>query len=208
MLFGHNSNVRVGDDVVHVQTEDRGHHALIDTTVHWKGRVLHRRTDDYEDLLPLDAERQAQVKTRLDEQHRRVMEEIRSGALQLAIPKTEAVAIPAPARAAGKSVRDESKLLGVELTNVRTWFDGKRATLQVSIRDAKGNPVANARTHVRVEGAATAAEFHAESSQAGIALLQFEMPKLASSEAALMIEAQHNGARGHLRFQLRAKPKT
>ena len=57
MLFGHNSNVTVGADTVHVQTEDRGaNHAFIDTTVHWQGRVLHRRTNNYQDLLPLDAD--------------------------------------------------------------------------------------------------------------------------------------------------------
>jgi len=38
MLFGHNSNLTIGTDIVHVQTEDRGaSHAFIDTTVHWKG---------------------------------------------------------------------------------------------------------------------------------------------------------------------------
>jgi hypothetical protein len=62
MLFGHNSNVTVGTEIVHVQTENRGaNHAFIDTTVHWKGRVLHRRTNNYQDLLPLDAESEMAV---------------------------------------------------------------------------------------------------------------------------------------------------
>ena len=84
MLFGHNSNVTVGTELVHVQTEDRGaNHAFIDTTVHWKGRVLHRRTNNYQDLLPLEAERETAVKTSMDEQHRGEIEEIRSRAIQL-----------------------------------------------------------------------------------------------------------------------------
>jgi hypothetical protein len=33
------------------------------------------------------------------------------------------------------------------------------------------------------------------------------MPKLASADAALVIEASKGNARGHLRFQLRSKPR-
>ena len=59
MLFGHNTDVKVGESVYHVQTEDRGTaNALIDTTVYCRGRVLHRRTNNYIDLLPLDPGRE------------------------------------------------------------------------------------------------------------------------------------------------------
>jgi len=40
MLFGHNTNVNVGDTTYHVQTEDRGAtNALIDTTVYFMARA-------------------------------------------------------------------------------------------------------------------------------------------------------------------------
>jgi hypothetical protein len=59
MVFGHNSNLKLGNVTLHVQTEDRGvAHALLDTTVYYRGRVLHRRTNIYFDLLPLDDDRQ------------------------------------------------------------------------------------------------------------------------------------------------------
>src|ERR1700682_2773730 len=97
MLFGHNSNVTVNGTIFHVQTEDRGTaNAVIDTTVHCLGRVLHRRKASYLDLLPLNADSEQALKLRLDEQHRRVMEELRSGALQLALPQVPAKP-PAPA---------------------------------------------------------------------------------------------------------------
>jgi len=199
MVFGHNSNVAIGLDTVHVQTEDRGvAHALIDTTVHCQGRVLHRRTNNYKDLLPLDAGKEAELKLRVDEQHRAVLDELRSGALQVAIPKAPAPVPPKPAAPAG---------LKVDLTNSRTWLSGRKATLQLLVRDGNGNPVANAAARARVEGAASPLESAAETSPAGIATLQFEMPRLTGDEPALVIEVAHNGARGHLRFQLRAKPK-
>jgi hypothetical protein len=207
MLFGHNSNVTVGADVVHVQTEDRGTgHAFIDTTVHWHGRVLHRRTNNYMDLLPLDGEKENTLKARLDDQHRAVIEEIRTGALKLTFPAPPAlprkdVPLAPNARPAAPAV------LNVELINAKTWLSGKRATLQLTVRDAARNPVVGAETKVRVEGAERPAEFSTLTGNDGAAMLQFEMPKMSGPEVALVIEATRHGAKGHLRFQLRAKPR-
>src|SRR5260370_3860077 len=112
MLFGHNSNVQAGGTNYHVQTEDRGTtNALIDTTVYFHGRVLHRRTNNYFDLLPLNPDREQVLKQRLDEQHRAVVEELRTGSLHLAPPREENVA---------------SSALSLELINAKTWLTGKR----------------------------------------------------------------------------------
>src|SRR5438105_2403106 len=82
MQFGHNSNVTVDGATYHVQTEERGTaQALIDTTVYLRGHVLHRRTDSFKDLLPLNADREQALKLRVDTQHRSVVDEIRSGKL-------------------------------------------------------------------------------------------------------------------------------
>ena len=206
MVFGHNSNVVIGSDTVHVQTEERGAaHPVIDTTVHWKGRVLHRRTSNYNDLLPLDPGKEAILKTRVDEQHRAVIEDIRSGALKVTVPIASA---PSPVTAPAKPAPPPSATLKVDLTNARTWLSGRNATLQLLVHDADGHPAANASARARVEGAAAPFEFAGQTSPAGIATLQFEMPKLGAEEAALVIDVTHNGAKGHLRFQLRAKPRT
>ena len=214
MLFGHNSNIAVGTDTVHVQTEDRGaNHAFIDTTVHWKGRVLHRRTNNYQDLLPLDAERESTVKARVDEQHRAVIEEIRSGALQLSFPVSPRAPVPAVAKLATGVPPErvmpapQLKVLKIEVVNAKTWLFGKRATLQVMVRDSAGNPVSGAETKARIEGALSPAEFTAVSGDDGYATSEFEMPKLSGPEVALAIEATRNGAKGLLRFQLRVKPR-
>jgi hypothetical protein len=203
MLFGHNSNVTIGTDIVHVQTEDRGaNHAFIDTTVHWKGRVLHRRTSSYLDLLPLDAERETAVKARLDEQHRVVIDEIRSGELQLTFP-----AAPTQAAVAAKSLPLVTPALKLELTNAKSWLSGKEATLHLAVRDVTGNPAAGAEAKARVEGAQNPAEFATQTGSDGAATLRFEMPKLTGVDAALVIEATHGAAKGQLRFQLRAKSR-
>ena len=201
MIFGHNTNVSVGAHKYHVQTEDAGaSSALIDTTVYAGGRVLHRRTNNYLDLLPLNADREKALKLRLDEQHRQVLEEIRTGVLCLPPPTVPA----APAQAAQKA---KSESLSIELFNPKTWLVGKRATLQLRVSNAQGHPVAGAKITASISGASDPANFFTESTAAGEAHLAFDMPRLADPNATLLIEATRGSAKTHLRFQLRARQR-
>ncbi len=217
MLFGHNTNVTLDGTVFHVQTEDRGvNSATLDTTVHCRGRVLHRRTNKYHDLLPLDAEKEKSLKARLDEQHFGVVEELKTGALKVEAPPlpparppaiapavTAAVASPALAPASS-----DAKTLSVEMLNPRTWLSGKHATLYLVIRLKEGGtPAGGARVVARINGAAEPTEVQTETSADGHARLEFDMPRLASEDAALVIEASTLHAQGQLRFALRVKPK-
>ena len=200
MLFGHNSNVKAGDTTYHVQTEDRGTtNALIDTTVYFHGRVLHRRTNNYFDLLPLNPDTEQALKLRPDEQHHAVVKEIRTGVLHLSLPRDENDA----ARAAAPT----PKALLLELINAKTWLTGKRALLQVAVRNRTNQAVQGAKVTARVDGAAELSEYSTETGPFGHAQLEFAMPRLAGAEPALVIEASHGNARGHLRFQLRTKPR-
>ncbi len=220
MLFGHNTNVSVDGTVLHVQTEDRGvNSATLDTTVHCRGRVLHRRTNKYHDLLPLDAEKEKTLKTRLDEQHFGVVEELKSGALKVEMPAappprqaTPAPPVPTTAAAASSPApalaNPATKALAVEMLNPRTWLTGKHATLYLVVRSKEGGtPIAGARVVASIAGAAEPTAVEIESSADGHAKLEFDMPKLTGDEAALVIEASTRDAQGHLRFALRAKPK-
>jgi hypothetical protein len=213
MLFGHNTNVKAGDTTYHVQTEDRGPaHALIDTTVYFRGRVLHRRTNNYFDLLPLDADREQALKLRVDEQHRTIVEQIQSGALSVALPPEEKPAVaPAKAPAAAPSqapaVAPPPAGLKLELINPRTWLTGKRALLQIVVRDHADKAMDGAIVTAKVDGAAVPAEFSTVTGGFGHAQFEFEMPPLAHTDAALVVEAFKGNNRGHLRFQLKMKPR-
>jgi hypothetical protein len=204
MLFGHNSNVKAGDATFHVQTEDRGATtALIDTTVYFRGRVLHRRTNNYFDLLPLNADSERALKQRLDEQHRAVVEELRTGALHLALPHDEKDSV----QAAAPDSASAHNVLSLELINAKTWLSGKRALLQVAVRNQTNQAVEGARVTARVDGAAKFSEYSSETGPFGHAQFEFDMPRLAGADPALLIEALHGNARGQLRFQLRTKPR-
>ncbi|HVO58491.1 MAG TPA: hypothetical protein VMT51_12425 [Dongiaceae bacterium] len=199
MIFGHNSNIVVGNQTVHVQTEDRGAaSAIIDTTVHWKGRVLHRRTEKYTDLLPLDATREAEVKTRLDAQHQTVLDEIRNGVLRLPLEETPKPAAAPPAVPAKATLR-------VELANPKAWLQGKHASLQVKVSDS-GQPVGGADVRVRIEGAESPLAVAAKTAPTGLAALEFDMPALLAG-AALVVEARAGERYAQQRFQLQVKSK-
>ena len=208
MLFGHNTDIKVGENAYHVQTEDRGTgHAIIDTTVYCGGRVVHRRTNSYGDLLPLDARTEAALKSRLDAQHHAVMKELRAGTLELSGISAKSVSAPqARAVAARKSVAH--KAIALELLNAKGWLSGGRATLQVAVRDKEtGAAIPGARVIARIDGAESAAEFSTATGADGRSQLAFEMPRLSGAAPALVIEARYGESQGSLRFQLRAKPK-
>jgi hypothetical protein len=237
MVFGHNTNIKLGGATYHVQTEDRGvSHALIDTTVYFHGRVLHRRTNNYYDLLPLDRDSEQALQLRVEEQHRTVLEEMRDGTLQLGLPPaalasdataptTQGVmqepaqepvvneALPPREEVPGATqpesapaVREPRKLL-LELLNAKFWLSGKQAHLQIAVKEEGGSPVAGARVLVEIEGATVVQPYESVTGKAGTAEVQFEMPRITGSEAALLLRAENQDGHGHLRFALRAKPR-
>ena len=202
MQLGHNSNVTVAGDTYHVQTEERGAaQALIDTTVYLRGRVLHRRTNSFTDLLPLNADREQALKLRVDTQHRSVVDELRSGKLRLTGHNDTQTTAP------HSGAVESATALHLELLNAKTWLTGKQATLQIAVNDHANKPVERATVMARVEGAAMPAAFSAETNLLGRTKLEFDMPALVGPEVALVVEASKGRARAHLRFQLRAKPR-
>jgi hypothetical protein len=210
MIFGHNTNVSVGAHKYHVQTEDAGAStALIDTTVYAGGRVLHRRTNNYLDLLPLNADSEKALKLRVDEQHRQVLEEIRTGTLHLPAPTPPVPATPTKTVTSQVSAKitAPAESLHIELLNPKTWLTGKRVTLQLRVTDAQAHAVSGAKITASVSGAAEPANFSADSAATGEAHLTFDMPRLSDSNAALIIEAARGPAKAILRFQLRARQR-
>jgi len=209
MIFGHNTNVSVGAQKFHVQTEDAGAaSALIDTTVYAGGRVLHRRTNNYLDLLPLNADREKALKLRVDEQHRQVLEEIRAGTLHLPAPMPS---VPAPTKTVTSQPSTKyaapAESLRIELLNPKTWLAGKRVTLQLRVTGAQAQAVSGAKINVSVFGAAEPANFSIESAATGEAHLTFDMPRLSDPNSSLLIEAAHGPAKAIVRFKLSVRQR-
>ena len=79
MITGYNTDVRHGNRVFHVQTEDKGlGNPKIETLIYVGGEILDNYRSSYEDLLggPIP---DSVIQTRMDEQHKAVIRDIKNG---------------------------------------------------------------------------------------------------------------------------------
>ena len=204
MNFGFNSNVRLGDALYHVQTEDRGPaHPFLDTVVYQAGRVIYKRSTSYEEFAATaNAEDLAkQLHERLAQQHNEVIAGLETGTLELQGGANER------RHAATPMTADQG--LDVRLGNPKNWFSAGQATLEIELRQKdSGEGMSGAEVEAFVErqnGRTPCARAQADA--AGHATLKFAMPSTASDGAILVIRATDGSLYGELRFQLKAKPR-
>jgi len=195
MSSGFNTDVRIGEQLFHVQTEDRGPaHPVIDTAVYQNGRVLHRRTSHYErpESSPAFAD---ELRHRVETQHRAVIEDLRSGALDAEL----AAAAERAARAAG---------IEVQLLNPGSWLAGGHVALDVQVlRRADGKPEAAAEVEALIEGALQETRHAGKSDDSGRVRIEFPLPPLGKGGLALVIQARTEAAKDEVRFTMRSRAK-
>jgi hypothetical protein len=192
---GFNSDVTVGDDVFHVQTEsyDQPQFSIV-TLVYYRGRILHRRNSSYSDLAGTPEYSEDALGERVENQHRSVIEELRSGAIS--IP-------PASLRA--------SQGIQVRLRNANSWLAAGQVTLDVQVLQRGDNgPVDGATIEAYLSGTNENARVQAKTGADGVAQLRFAAPNAASHGAELVIRADAGASEAvdEIRFVLRAKPKS
>ena len=80
MITGYNTDVRHGEFLFHVQTEDKpGSRPRIETRVYMAGEILNSRRSNYDDLAKLDPFPEDVVRARMDAQHHIVVLETSAG---------------------------------------------------------------------------------------------------------------------------------
>jgi hypothetical protein len=207
MVFGHNTNLTVGDTQYHVQTEDRGAaHATIETTVYNQGRLIHKRKMEYRDWLPLDHAKEIALKQRLDEQHRAVMEDLKTGALKVPVAAQKTPAAQAAPAVAPAPAADSGPKLKLRIQNPTDWLKSRHASLRLRVTDEMGNPVAKAKVVARMEGTAEPVEVGGLTDGDGTTTLEFDMPKFTIADPLLIVDANWGPVGGRLRLQLKARP--
>jgi hypothetical protein len=198
MSSGFNTDVKVGEHVFHVQTEDRGpNHPIIDTVVYQSGRILHRRASNYEqdvDARPYTAD---ELHRRVEEQHRAVIEAIRSGALDAEI---------ASAEAATQAHRPSG--IQVQLLNPGSWLSAGKVSLELEVsRKADRQPQAGAAVKAVIEGALDGGSHSGTSDDQGRVRIYFPLPPLGKGDLALVIQAQADAWKDEIRFAMRTRAK-
>jgi hypothetical protein len=80
MITGYNTDVRHGNRVFHVQTEDKGlANPKIETLIYLGGEILDNFRSTYEDLSTTPPVVESQIQVRMDEQHRAIIRDIKNG---------------------------------------------------------------------------------------------------------------------------------
>lgn len=80
MITGYNTDVRHGSRVFHVQTEDKGlSNPRIETLIYVGGEILDSYRSSYEDLLADGPVSEPVIQSRMDEQHKAVIRDIKNG---------------------------------------------------------------------------------------------------------------------------------
>lgn len=196
MSSGFNTDVRVGANVFHVQTEDRGPtHLVIDTVVYQSGRVLHRRSFNYEQFLASDVIGTEALRQRVEDQHRAVIDDIRSGALDAEIAAALQQATPPGG-------------IQVQLLNPASWLSAGSVSLDVEIvRRTNGQPEPGAQVEAVIEGALQDDRHSATSDEHGRVKIQFPLPPLGKGDLALVIQARAESGKDEIRFTMRSRAK-
>jgi hypothetical protein len=203
MNFGFNSNVRVGEVMYHVQTEDRGpSHPFLDTVVYQAGRVVYKRSTQYE-LLASGTGKETlpqELQKRLAQQHREVIAELEAGALSIH-GKEKAAPVAEDA--------DTEDGLDLRLTNPKSWFAAGNVTFEIELcgRNSKQRigdaDVQACLEHERQRVLCAEARTDAK----GCATLKFPMPPNVAEGSSLVVRATDGSRFGELRFRLKSKAR-
>jgi hypothetical protein len=203
MSSGFNTDVRAGERVFHVQTEDRGPvHPSIDTAVYHSGRVVHRLSTNYQQFAASGEFSEEALRQRVQEQHRRIIESLRSGGLVVEIDaRLEATpnAPPGPIAQAEAGIQ-------VQLQNAGSWLSAGYVSLELEIlrRDTR-KPEAGALVEALIEGALRETKHSAKCDENGRVKIRFPLPPLGKGDLALVIRARGTAGDDSIRFPMRSR---
>jgi hypothetical protein len=196
MSSGFNTDVQIGTEVFHVQTEDRGPaHPVIDTVVYQNGRVLHRRSSNYRHFVESEEFDHEGLRDRVEEQHRSVIEDLRSGLLE-----------PQIAGAASPDGRPSG--IQMQLMNPASWLTGGHIFLDVElVSRADRGPQAGVAVEAFIDGAIEDRRYSEVTDSQGRARLRFSLPPLGKGDLTLVIRAATPSGNDELRFAMRSRAK-
>ena len=80
MITGYNTDVRHGNRVYHVQTEDKGlANPKVETLIYMGGEILDSFRSSYEEMLAKGPLEEGALQARMDEQHKSIIRDIKAG---------------------------------------------------------------------------------------------------------------------------------
>jgi hypothetical protein len=209
---GFNSDVHVGEQVYHVQTEDRGPaRPILDTVVYQNGMVLCRRSSNYESFAASPEFSPETLRQRVEMQHREVIEGLRLGTLTAEIAAAREKAQEKAHQAAQQKANDQAvaNAIQIQLLNRDSWLTAGTVSLDLAIlRRADQQPKGGVQVEALIEGALQPTRHPGTSDDQGRVQIQFPMPPLGKGDLALVIHAKTDLAKDEIRFAMRSRAKS
>lgn len=204
MSSGFNTDVRVGERVYHVQTEDRGpNRPVIDTMVYQNGRVVHRRNSNYQHFVDSAEFSPEGLRQRVEEQHRCVIEDLRAGTLNGDSPGAAA-----SEKTVAREVVPVPDGIQLQLLNPESWLTAGSISLHVEIlRRGNQQPQRSAQVEALIEGSLEETRYRGTTDENGRVQIRFPMPKLGKGGLALVIQAKAGQGSDELRYVMRSNPR-
>jgi hypothetical protein len=201
MSSGFNTDIKVGEHVFHVQTEDRGPtHPIIDTVVYQSGRILHRKSSNYgksDGKAAESAPGADEIRKLVEDQHRFVIESVRAGALDAEL---------AAANLGAQAGRGAA--IQIQLMNPGSWLSAGKVSLELEVsRKTDKQPQPGAQVDATIEGALRDGTHSAQSDEQGRVKIQFPLPPLGKGDLALVIQAKADAGKDEIRFSMRTREK-
>ena len=96
MIFGFNTDVKVGDTVYHVQSEARKADQLLQTQVFVRGRCIGKKATSYAENVASPDFNDDRMHEMLKSQHKTILEAVRESRVEAMLEKSDSVRIASP----------------------------------------------------------------------------------------------------------------
>jgi hypothetical protein len=193
MIFGFNTDIKHEDTIYHVQSEARESELVLQTQIFVKGRCVGKRAVSYAPRAAEGAFSDQQKEQMLRDQHREVLEAIRSGKLDSVLNQPES-----------QEALAAIKELEVEWVNAASVHS--KGALQMHLRVTEGgDAVPGARLTFRF-ARPDAAPFYAQvlTDAGGNAEMSIQVNESSLTDSSVLVQASHSGRTATRKFRLRA----
>lgn len=191
MIFGFNTDTKVGDTVYHVQSEARQNDLLLQTQVFVRGQCIGKRASSYADQAAHPGFTDEHMHELLKSQHRMVLDAVRGGKMEsivghnLEIQDTNGQGLAIRWVNADSAYVDSTVVMKFVVTDAGAGVEGARLTSRLAL--SNDAPICS----------------QTSTDSAGAAEMTLALDQAAPQEAAVLVQAQHGDKSATRKFRLR-----
>jgi hypothetical protein len=198
MIFGFNTDVKVGDTVYHVQSEARKADQLLQTQVFVRGRCIGKKATSYSEHVGTADFNDDRMHEMLKSQHKTILEAVRESRVEEMLEKSDSVRIAAPAS------NSNGGELSLTWDNAHSVYKENNLHLLFTVTEA-GKPV-NGATLISKFLVANSQEppifSQATTDESGSADMKIFLDEAALADAAVLVQATLGEKHATRKFRL------